>query len=298
MIVIVCFLFLIIMILAILLGLILKTINDLNSQLRFQMTHDSNLILTGPLCVGSMKKLKDTLNEWVSFSRSQRRKQIGREQNLADMYVNLSHDIRTPLTSLDGYVQLLGDNPSDKDRERYLGVIQERIGCLNTMLEELFTYSKLKNEIYQIELSNVSVTRILKDTILSYYDDWMKLGTQPQITITNEQVYMMGNEVALKRVFQNLCKNAMDHGEQQIKIKLTTEKGKIIIEVWNHKMVNDVVDTSKIFDQFYQSDVSRHRNHSGLGLAIAKEFVQRMNGNIKAVEKEDEFGILISFPKS
>lgn len=91
---------------------------------------------------------------------------------ISDTYTNLSHDIRTPLTSLDGYFQLLRDETDKSAQEHYIDIIQERITSLKDMLEELFMFTKIKNDSFKLELSNCCVSRLLKQTVFSYYEEW------------------------------------------------------------------------------------------------------------------------------
>lgn len=114
-----------------------------------------------------------------------------------------------------------------------LVIIQERIGSLKDMLEELFTFTKLKNESYHLELSSCCVNRILKDTVFSYYEDWMRHGIEPELNITDKLLYIEGNAQGLRRAVQNIIKNALDHGEKNIKVSLYEERGRVILRICN-----------------------------------------------------------------
>lgn len=122
--------------------------------------------------LGGIGTLSDRLNELLELQRKEKQRYQEKEALIADTYTNLSHDIRTPLTSLDGYFQLMEECENVEDQRRYLNIIHERIHSLNEMLEELFTFTKLKNESYSLELTPCCINRILKETVFSYYDDW------------------------------------------------------------------------------------------------------------------------------
>lgn len=158
---------------------ILRQIRDICRQLTFLKDYDSNLMITGQEASGPLRELMDELNEMLDRQREQRRRYLKKEQDISDAYTNLSHDIRTPLTSLNGYFRLLEESEDPKERARYLSVIEERINSLKEMLEELFTYTKLKNETYVLEMEPLYLNRIVTETVFSYYDVWMEKGIEP-----------------------------------------------------------------------------------------------------------------------
>lgn len=200
------------------------------------------------------------------------------------------------MTSLDGYFQLLEESREEEERTRYLTIIQERISNLKDMLEELFTFTKLKNESYQLELIPCCINRILKDTIFSYYENWNEQGIEPQIQMTQEPLYMEGNVQALRRVIQNIIKNGLDHGEEKIGIHMQRVGNQICIEIRNQVTNPEQIDISQVFERFYKADTARGKGSTGLGLSIAREFVLRMKGQVQAYIREDEFCIEIRFP--
>ena len=208
---------------------------------------------------------------------------------------NMSHDIRTPLTSLDGYFQLMEACENVEEQRRYLNIIHERIHSLNEMLEELFMFTKLKNESYRLELTSCCINRILKETVFSYYDDWVRREIQPDIQITEEQLYIDGNKQGLSRIIQNVIKNGLDHGEKKIRIVLKREQNRAVLRISNQVIASEQIDIEHVFDRFYKADAARSKTSTGLGLSIAREFVRRMNGEIGAKIEENEFIVEMSF---
>ena len=184
-----------------------RQVKDICRQLAFMMKYDSNMLINHEFDVGGIGKLSDKLNELLELRRKEKQHYQEKEALIADTYTNLSHDIRTPLTSLDGYFQLMEECENIEDQKRYLSIIHERIHSLNEMLEELFMFTKLKNESYSLELTLCCMNRILKETVFSYYDEWVRMEIQPDIQITEEQLYIHGNRQGLRRVIQNVIKN-------------------------------------------------------------------------------------------
>lgn len=259
-----------------------RQVRDICRQLSFLMKNDSNMLVTGDTGFLGLKELMEILNQLLMNRKKEHKKYLEKEQMISDTYTNLSHDIRTPLTSLDGYFQLLEQCEDEEEQKHYMDIIQERIRNLKEMLEELFLFTKLKNESYHLEMKRCCINQILKQTIFSYYDEWTSKGIEPDILITDQLLYIEGNEAALQRILQNVIKNALDHGTRGIGISLEEKDRKSIIRIWNEVRDPEKTDPSKVFERFYKADESRNKTSSGLGLSIAKEFTQKMHGEISA----------------
>ena len=273
-----------------------RQVKDICRQLRFLQECDSNMLITTEMKKGHIGELAELLNTLLKERKKGRADYQKKEQMIADIYTNLSHDIRTPLTSLDGYFQLLEETQEENDRKRYIQIIQERIESLKEMLEELFTYTKLQNGTYELKLEPQNVGQILKETVFSYYDDWAEQGISPQFEITEEPVWIRGNKQALRRTIQNIIKNGLDHGNKEIRIQLSRNEKQMELVFQNKIEPGEQIDISRVFERFYKADKARSKSSTGLGLSTAKGFVEKMHGEIAAEIKEDWFCIKISFP--
>ena len=272
-----------------------RQVKNICLQLAFLMKHDSNMLIHREFGLGGIGMLSDRLNDLLELRRKEKQYYQEKETLIADTYTNLSHDIRTPLTSLDGYFQLMEACENVEEQRRYLNIIHERIHSLNEMLEELFMFTKLKNESYRLELTSCCINRILKETVFSYYDDWVRREIQPDIQITEEQLYIDGNKQGLSRIIQNVIKNGLDHGEKKIRIVLKREQNQAVLRISNQVTASEQIDIEHVFDRFYKADAARSKTSTGLGLSIAREFVRRMNGEIGAKIEENEFIVEMSF---
>lgn len=281
-------------------------LRDINDQLDFLYENDTNMLIGTDTNLIYLGQFKQRVNRFVEQWHKKRAEAAKKEQMISDTYTNLSHDIRTPLTSLDGYFQLLKDEKDEKLQAHYIGIIQERIASLKDILEELFMFTKLKNDTFNLEMDKCCVSRLLKQTVFSYYDEWKMRGIEPVVDICDEQIFILANTQALKRVFQNVIKNGLVHGKSDIEIKLyTIDSGKNAGSDREKKVVNIVVsntiddpeniDTSQVFERFYKADEARSVTSSGLGLSIAKELVERMGGKINAQIEDNRFCINISY---
>ena len=175
-------------------------------------------------------------------------------------------------------------------------VIQERISSLKDMLEELFTFTKLQNDDYVLELSTCSLNRILKDTLFSYYDIWKENDIEQKFEITEEPLMIEGNPQALGRTIRNIIKNGFEHGEKQFEVHLERKEQRAVLSLKNMVSEPDKIDISRIFERFYKADEARSDSSTGLGLSIAKEFVLRMKGEIRAELDENWFSVNIELP--
>ena len=281
-------------------------LRDINDQLDFLYENDTNMLIGTDTNLIYLGQFKQRVNRFVEQWHKKRAEAAKKEQMISDTYTNLSHDIRTPLTSLDGYFQLLKDEKDEKRQAHYRGIIQERIASLKDILEELFMFTKLKNDTFNLEMDKCCVSRLLKQTVFAYYDEWKMRGIEPVADICDEQIFILANTQALKRVFQNVIKNGLVHGKSDIEIKLyTIDSGKNAGSDRENKVVNIVVsntiddpeniDTSQVFERFYKADEARSVTSSGLGLSIAKELVERMGGKIHAQIEDNRFCINISY---
>lgn len=121
----------------------------------------------------------------------------------------------------------------------------------------------------------------------SYYDEWVRMEIQPDIQITEEQLYIHGNRQGLCRVIQNVIKNGLDHGEKKISIVLERDQNQAVLRISNQVTHPEQINIDQVFERFYKADVARSKTSTGLGLSIAKELVSRMDGEIEAkIEKK------------
>ena len=251
-----------------------RQVKDICRQLAFLMKHDSNMLIHREFGLGGIGMLSDRLNDLLELRRKEKQYYQEKETLIADTYTNLSHDIRTPLTSLDGYFQLMEACENVEEQRRYLNIIHERIHSLNEMLEELFMFTKLKNESYRLELTSCCINRILKETVFSYYDDWVRREIQPDIQITEEQLYIDGNKQGLSRIIQNVIKNGLDHGEKKIRIVLKREQNRAVLRISNQVTASEQIDIEHVFDRFYKADAARSKTSTGLGVIYCKRICQ------------------------
>lgn len=269
-------------------------IKSINKQMEKIDKHNTNQLITRDFSSKEINYLVCNINNLYEKLRKQSVSYAKKDNELKETITNISHDIRTPLTSLSGYFQLLEEANSEEDKERYCFIIKERIKCLKDMLEELFTYVKLQNSDYVLDEEEVNVKEKLCNCILSFYEELKKQNIEPVISIPDEEKSVILNNFALDRVFQNIVKNSLEHGCEKLKVELYyKDSNEIFLSFANKIKENYNIDVSRIFDRFYKEDRSRSRNSTGLGLSIAHDLVVKLGGTMEAFVEENNFKIII-----
>lgn len=268
-------------------------IKSLRRQLEYITNHDTNMRLTTDIDFKEVDQLVLALNEMIDRNDKLRITYQHQEEELRDIVMNLSHDIRTPLTSLDGYFQLLVETESAIERARYSEVIQGRIKSLSELLEQLFMYMKVQNGAYEVSIEPLQMNRILYDVILSYYEEFTSKNIEPKINIPERIIVARVNKAAFERVLHNIIKNALEHGRTFWEFLLEEDREDIIIRCRNEYGEENPLIVHELFNRFYKANTARTNTSTGLGLSIAKTLVEKMEGTIGAnIIKEDDKNIL------
>lgn len=208
-----------------------------------------------------------------------RRMDRSRRQNIA----NISHDLRTPLTSVLGYIQLLDDEMlSDEERARYKAIVQGRAKDLNRLITGFFDLSRLEAGEYGFELKSISLPNILCEMMASFYPDFTARGIEPAVDIDQAAPSVIADENAVRRVFSNLIQNALKYSSGTIHVSLKRENDMIVTRFANDAPLLMEDDARHLFDRFYTAERMRSGQNTGLGLAITRQLVEKMNGEIGA----------------
>ncbi len=214
------------------------------------------------------------------------------ERLLKQTITGLAHDIRTPLTGASGYLQMARDCKDPFKETLYLESAEKRLDELKDMLEQMFLYTKLTSEDFQLSLEKIQVLPLLGDCLISLHGRFESLGVAPEVTFASESFTIMADDEALRRIFLNLIQNALIHGTGDISI---LQKDNTL--VFQNAVTDDSIpDPGQIFDKFYKADTARRKGSSGLGLFIVKELMEKMNGEITAVVENRQLKIILCFP--
>lgn len=238
-----------------------------------------------------MRRLAADINKSLKELRRQKLKFERGDTELKNAVTGISHDLRTPLTAISGYLDLLEREQKSEDVERYLGIIKNRTEALKQLADELFKYSVITSPDYDAPKERVSVNAVLEESIVAYYAALQQKGIAPEINIPEEAVYCTANRAALSRIFSNLIGNAIKYSDGDLNITLTGD-GQITFSNTASQLTE--VQVSRLFDRFYT--VESARKSTGLGLSIAKVLVEQMDGTISANYNHNTLSISIYLP--
>ena len=278
--------------------LIIKLITLKNSlrELGREFSRHSDMDSNTVICVNTMdrdvRSLAGSLNTSLGTIRDKYRTYSQGDLEVKRMITNISHDLRTPLTAILGYLSMLKDCDDPEVARRYLNIIENRSKRMKELTTELFEYSLITADEAEkpLELSEVSINKVLEDTILNFYAALSDKGIQPQIDITEKEIIRMLNPEALERVFANLISNVLKYSLGDLKISLNDE-GVVVFS--NMAPGLTALDVEKLFDRFYT--VQSSSMSTGVGLSIVKSFVTKMNGQIRGDYANGELSITIKF---
>ena len=286
--------FIAIMLLMILVSQYLQ-VKSIRDQVHFIARNDTNKKITFYGKSRGIRRLAGDINEIIDSFRTREMDIVRKDKEMRDTITNMSHDIRTPLTSLKGYFELLDQTDDPEEIEKYNSIIRERIDSLSDILETMFFYTKVNNTGYTMNITKMNFSEVLMQTMFSYFDEFEGLGIEPDINV-DENVYAIADESATRRVIQNLIKNVMVHGDKSLSVSLKYINKRAVLEMSNGIKEGETPDPDKVFDRFYKGDTSRHINSSGIGLSVSKKLVDMMSGSISASVDNDRFTITLVLP--
>ena len=254
-----------------------NAIKEIEEKFDFIIESDTNNLITISTNDIDIKQLSNKINKNLKKIRELEIQYNQGNEELKRSITNISHDLRTPLTAIRGYLDLIEHKNLTKKQESYLLFIDEKVTILTDLTEQLFNFSKSMDSCQNIKKQNVVLNNVLEETICASYDLFIKHNIKPKISITKEKIIKQIDENMLKRIFENIISNEIKYSDEFIEIKLT-KSGKIIFRNQTKKL--DKTTVEKIFDRYYT--VENAKKSTGIGLSIAKQLVELNNGIISA----------------
>jgi len=253
-----------------------KSTREIIEKLDMIMTDDTNNIISVSSSDKQIKQLAKELNKRLKQLRKQQLKYQSGDRELKDAITNVSHDIRTPLTAIMGYLEIMKDIPKSEKLSQYLAIIQGRAEAMKTLTEELFRYSVvLSGE--NVSVQQTVINKLLEDSIMGAFGALTEKGITPKVDITETKIVRTLDPNALSRVFSNLLSNALKYSSGELEITL---REPCVITFSNQADELTQTQVEKLFDRFYTVE-SAHKS-TGLGLSIARTLVEQMGGTITA----------------
>ena len=268
-----------------------KSVREIRTDFSERSNLDTNTLIGVSSQDKDIRGLANDMNHTITKLRKSYHRYNEGDQELKNAITNISHDIRTPLTAICGYLALMKKIDSSDEMKRYIKIIDERSQHMKKLTEELFAYSLIMNADDTVELEDVSLNKTLEDCIMEYYAALTERGITPTIDITENKIIRKLDKTHIDRAISNVISNAIKYSDGDFDIKLTDD-GTMIFSNKASGMTS--VEAARLFDRFYT--VETGRNSTGLGLSIARTFVEQMGGEIGAEYKDGRLLIKMSFP--
>ena len=266
-------------------------------ELYFLENNDTNSLLTSRIAVGSTQGVILAVNHLLARYRENERRLLRENKIYRESITSISHDIRTPLTSAKGYLQMLQrQNVSEEKKAQFLSTVVRRLDHLNNMLNQLFEYARIEAGELALEPEELNVGNLFAETISLFYNDFVQKGFVPEIDIAKKPCKIYADRNALVRIMENLIRNALVHGIGGFWFSVRVTEQQALIGVSNLTDSIESYELDSIFDRFYTTDHSRSRRTTGLGLAIVKQFAQQMGGSVQATLEEGRFTVQVMLP--
>lgn len=268
-----------------------KSIIEINEDFADKLKNDTNTLISISSRDKTIRRLANDINIQLKELRRQRHRFVQGDTELKNAVTNISHDLRTPLTAINGYLDLLDNTEKNETAARYIEIIKNRTETLTQLTEELFRYSVITSPEYDSRVESVNVNSVLEESILVFYAALQEHNITPQIKMPETTVIRNVNHASLSRIFSNLINNALKYSDGDLNITLTSAGH---ITFTNTASALSKVETERLFDRFYT--VENARKSTGLGLSISRILIEQMNGTISAVYEKDRLTICIELP--
>lgn len=281
---------LIIVILLIKIILMQRGAREISQKFAEILTTDTNTLIDISSRDRNLRRLANEINTELRKLRAEYIKFSQGDAEVKEAITNISHDLRTPLTAVSGYLELLEKEEKSEAAQRYIGIIKDRTEHMKQLCEELFRYSIVISTTDSIGFENVTINAVLEESISSYYAALTGANISPKISICEKKIIRSLDKNALSRIFGNLIGNAIKYSDGDLAITLS-ENGTITFS--NHTSKLDETQAGKLFNRFFT--VENAEKSTGLGLSIAKILTEEMNGAITAKYDKSVLSIRIAF---
>lgn len=269
-----------------------RAMEEMEAGFGERIAQDTNTLITISSGDRVARRLAGQLNDQLRLLRQERRRLQSGDRELKEAVTNISHDLRTPLTAICGYLDLLKGEEKSNTAKRYLSMIENRTEAMKMLTEELFHYSVITFEEEQMEYEEVVLNRVLEESISAYYGAFKKAGITPEIKMTEKKILRSLDKKTLQRILENVISNGIKYSGGDFQIELT-DYGEI--NFTNTAPCLNAVQVGRLFQRFYT--VAAARQSTGLGLSIAKNLTEKMGGKITAEYQNGRLCIKILFEK-
>ena len=278
-IIVICILIIIVLLLVLYIALLQHQFSNINRQLEKRLAGNIRQPISLQLINRALNQLTANINKSLKAEENLRLSNIREEKKFKELIANISHDLRTPLTAIKGYQQLLGSSELTKDQQKKLGIARKHADELGHLIEHFFEYSYLLNAESKLNIEKINLTYVVTECLAASIGTFEKRGLMVHIEET-APVFVLADQEMLVRIIQNLIQNCIAHSASNIIVKIFTMENAIIS--FENSVENATeIDVNCLFDRFYTTDQAR-RKSTGLGLSIVKMLAEQMGGTVSA----------------
>ncbi|MFD1850791.1 sensor histidine kinase [Oceanobacillus bengalensis] len=269
-------------------------VKKIGRQLQAYNQQKTNKKIDMALLDQSIENLGIEINQLIDMHVKEKRERIRSENELKQTIANMSHDLRTPLTSILGYIQMAESNElPDDERREYVSIAKNRAKRLEALLNDFFELSVIESADYQLKPERFNIKNVTIDVLMSFFDRFNDKDMELIINIPEHNVFITADQSAVTRVIENLISNAIKHSSgNKVTVRLEEKKQVVRLIVQNEAHALTEKDVALLFDRFYMADESRSGKNTGLGLSIVKRFMEKMDGNITSELKDGQLLIV------
>src|SRR5690625_2351030 len=240
----------------------------------------------------SLEQLASQINDLIQYKKDIQAAGIRKEIDIKDAIASMSHDLRTPLTSIIGYLQLLEKADLPQQEQKYVLAALRRAQHLEKLINNFFSLSAIDSVDDTLSITRIDLREVVQEVIFTFYDNFQEISIEPQFMFPDNRVDIIADQAATYRVIENIVLNALQHmtlnslsNEANFSVDLVTEEQWATLSITN-TFSNRNLAEEKVFQRFYTEDSSR-RNNGGLGLAIVKSLMEKMAGKVDVIIKDD-----------
>ena len=254
-----------------------KSLKEIQNSISEILSTDTNNLLTISSSDKEIINLANSLNLELKNLREEKLQYENGNQELKTVMTNISHDMRTPLTAISGYIELIKENNDENKKKKYIEIIERKTNDLILLTEQLFDFSKTMDMKINIKKEKCCINEIIEESLINYYSIFKKNNIVPKIEICNKKIYKYVDKNTIIRVFENILSNVSKYSNGDFKVVLD-EYGRITFS--NRATSLDATTVQKIFNRYFT--VENAKKSTGLGLSIAKQLIELNDGIISA----------------
>ncbi|QKY68404.1 sensor histidine kinase KdpD [Lentibacillus sp. CBA3610] len=269
-----------------------KEVRKISKQLQTYNNRKTNKKINGALLDKDIENLSLEINKLIDLHVKESREKIRFEKDQKQTIANMSHDLRTPLTSILGYIQMAESDSVTEEQNAYLSIASKKAKRLESLLNDFFELSVIESTDHHLTFERINIRNLTIDGLMHFYGHFNERNIEPIITMPENDVYIIADESAITRIIENLCSNAVSHSNGNIMISLEEADSTVRLVVKNDAHTLTENDAVHLFDRFYMADRSRSGKSTGLGLSIVKSFMDKMNGTVTANLKDGQLAIV------